>query len=99
VRQVGAAASVAPEAHRLVDKLRARLRACAGEAAAATAAAPDLARPRVMFLQSLKPLTLGALCTLTSLSTPRWRNTQCTPHLVGGCNGATGVFMLYLGDC
>ena len=59
MRQVGAAASVAPEAHRLVDKLRARLRACAGEAAGA--AAPGLARPRVMFLQSLKPLMLGAL--------------------------------------
>ncbi len=51
--QVGAAAGAAAEAVRLVDKLRARLRAAAAEVAAAPS------RPRVMILDSLQPLSLG----------------------------------------
>ena len=53
--QVGAAASAAAEAARLVDKLRARLRAVAAE----VAGGPGRGRPRVMILERLKPLILG----------------------------------------
>lgn len=54
--QVGGAAGAAgaAEAARLVDKLQARLRACAADVAAAQS------RPRVMILQDLQPLTIGA---------------------------------------
>ncbi len=56
--QVGEAAGVKDEALRTVDRLRARLRRAAGQAAMAAAAAP--ARPRVLVLQSLRPLrTVG----------------------------------------
>ena len=53
LEQVAAAAAAAAEAVRLVDKLRARLRAAAAEVAAAQS------RPRVMILDSLQPLSLG----------------------------------------
>jgi hypothetical protein len=52
--QVGEAAGVRDEALRTVDRLRARLRRVAGEAAVAAAAVPS--RPRVLVLQSLRPL-------------------------------------------
>lgn len=56
--QVGEAAGVRDEALRTVDRLRARLRRVAGEAARAAAAAPQ--RPRVLVLRSLRPLrTVG----------------------------------------
>ena len=56
--QVGEAAGVRDEALRTVDRLRARLRRIAGEAAAASAAVPS--HPRVLVLQSLRPLrTVG----------------------------------------
>ncbi len=51
--QVGAAADVAAEAVRCVDALRERLRKTARAVAGATS------RPRIMLLESLKPLTLG----------------------------------------
>ena len=51
--QIGAAANAAAEAVRLVDKLRARLRAGAAEVAGAQS------RPRVMVLESLQPLRIG----------------------------------------
>jgi hypothetical protein len=51
--QVGAAANAAAEAVRLVDKLRARLRAGAAEVAGAQS------WPRVMVLESLQPLRIG----------------------------------------
>lgn len=54
MQQVGAAAEVAAEAVRCVDGLRERLR----QAAASVAGAPS--RPRVLLLESLQPLTLGA---------------------------------------
>ncbi|KAL4425481.1 hypothetical protein ABPG75_009497 [Micractinium tetrahymenae] len=55
---VGEAAGVREEALCTVDRLRARLRRLAGEAAAAAALAPS--RPRVLMLQSLRPLrTVG----------------------------------------
>ena len=53
--QVGAAADVAAEALRCVDVLRERLRK------AARAVAGAASRPRVMILESVKPLTLGKL--------------------------------------
>lgn len=56
--QVGEAAGVRDEALCTVDRLRMRLRRVAGEAAVAAAAAPS--RPRVLVLQSLRPLrTVG----------------------------------------
>ncbi len=51
--QVGAAADVAAEAVRCVDALRERLRKTARAVAGACL------RPRVLLLESLKPLTLG----------------------------------------
>ena len=56
--QVGEAAGVRDEALRAVDRLRARLRRAAGEAARAAVAAAQ--RPRVLVLRSLRPLrTVG----------------------------------------
>lgn len=55
--QVGAAANAAAEAVRLVDKLRARLRAGAAEVAG------PQSRPRVMVLESLQPLRIGDALT------------------------------------
>ena len=56
--QVGEAAGVRDEALRTVDRLRVRLRRTAGQAAAAAATMPS--RPRVLVLQSLRPLhTVG----------------------------------------
>ena len=54
VTQVGAVAGAFSEAQRLVDKLRARLRAVAG------IVAKQPHRPRVLSLEGLKPLALGA---------------------------------------
>ena len=55
VLNVGAAAGIAPEATRLLERLRARLRATA----AAVAPAANLRRPRVLLLLSLSPLVAG----------------------------------------
>lgn len=64
--QVGAAADVAAEALRCVDVLR----ECLRKTARAVAGAP--LRPRVMVLESVKPLTLGLLLLLvTMLLQPR----------------------------
>ena len=51
--QVGAATGVHAEALRLVDRLRARLRAVAAQVA------KQPQRPRVLSLEGLKPLCLG----------------------------------------
>ena len=61
--KVGAAADVAAEALRCVDVLRERLR----KAARTVAGSPS--RPRVLLLESVKPLTLGLLSLNSSLLT------------------------------
>jgi iron complex transport system substrate-binding protein len=71
VAQVGEAAGVREEALHTVDNLRTRLRRTAGEVAAVAAAAPS--RPRVLVLQSLRPLRTAGW----------WLPDQLT--LAGGC--------------
>lgn len=71
VTQVGAAADVAAEALRCVDVLRERLRKVARAVAGAAS------RPRVMILESVKPLTLGGFLTCLLPATASTLTVSC----------------------